>query len=150
MKAFQVAKSARFSAPIDAGRPILHSGVMSDEDEWDDWIAQICDFNDASSSAWSARFEIAGPSLVEQATRELQSIGATLSPNGPHQQYLVVFPAHTAREVIRIVVRNDGTLCERQSTIIDEDALPRRVRSGAAPGLARTSVLESIPNRHKG
>lgn len=123
---------------------------MSDEEHWDDWIAQICDFNEASSSAWSARFEIAGPSLVEQATRELQSIGATLTANGPHQQYLVTFPAHLAREVIRIVVAQDGSLCQRQSTIIDEAALSRPSRSGSAPGLARTSVVAMSPSRVKG
>jgi hypothetical protein len=127
-----------------------HSHAMSDEEAWDDWIAQICDFNEASSSAWSARFEIAGPSLVEQATRELQSIGATLSPNGPHQQYLVAFPAHMAREVIRIVVAQDGVLCQRQSTIIEDVAPSRAKRSGPAPGLARTSPLLSTPGRHKG
>jgi hypothetical protein len=127
-----------------------HSRVMSDEEAWDDWIAQICDFNDASSNAWSARFEIAGPSLVEQATRELQSIGATLTPNGPHQQYLVAFPAHMAREVIRIVVAQDGILCQRQSTIIDDVAPPRPKRSVPAPGLARTSASMTTPSRHKG
>jgi hypothetical protein len=123
---------------------------MSDDDDWDDWIAQICDFNEASSSAWSARFEIAGPSLVAQAKRELESIGATLTPNGPYQQYLVAFPAHMAREVIRIVVAQDGTLCQRQSTIIDDVALSRPKPSSPAPGLARTSVSMSTPSRHKG
>jgi hypothetical protein len=133
---------------IDAVRQMRQSGPMSDEEEWDDWFARICDFNGTSGGAWSARFEIAGPSLVEQARRELLGIGATLAPNGPYQQYLVTFPAALARELIRIVVANDGTLCERQSATIEGLALPRSKRGGATPGLAATSPLETMPSQH--
>ena len=101
---------------------------MSEPDDTDEWLAQICDFNEASGKTWAARFEIAGPSLVAEAERRLLQVGATLTPNGPHQQYLVKFPVHLAREVIRIVVAQDGVLCERQSTIIDDATPARRMR----------------------
>jgi hypothetical protein len=106
---------------------------MSDDEDTDEWLAQICECNEASGNAWSARFEIAGPSMVEEAIRELALIGATLTANGPHQQYLVRFPVHQAREVVRIVAAQDGVLCRRQSTIIDELAPSRSVRRCVAP-----------------
>jgi hypothetical protein len=101
---------------------------MSDDEDTDEWLAQICECNEASGNVWSARFEIAGPSMVEEAVRELALIGATLTANGPHQQYLVRFPVHQAREVVRIVAAQDGVLCRRQSTIIDEATPSRPVR----------------------
>jgi hypothetical protein len=113
-----------------------HSRVMSDDEDTDEWLAQICERNEASGSSWSARFEIPGPSMVEEAVRELALIGATLTANGPHQQYLVKFPVHQAREVVRIVAAQDGVLCRRQSTIIDEAAPSRPIRRCATPVLA--------------
>jgi hypothetical protein len=61
-----------------------------------------------------------------------------LTANGPHQQYLVTFPVHQAREVVRIVAAQDGVLCRRQSTIIDETTPARPVRrcAPAAPVVA--------------
>jgi hypothetical protein len=112
-----------------------HSRVMSDDEDTDEWLAQICERNEASGSSWSARFEIPGPSMVEEAVRELALIGATLTANGPHQQYLVKFPVQ-AREVVRIVAAQDGVLCRRQSTIIDEAAPSRPIRRCATPVLA--------------
>jgi hypothetical protein len=125
---------------VDARRPLGHSRVVSDEENTDEWLARICDLNETSGSAWAARFEIAGPSLVATAARELALIGATLTPNGPHQQYLVKFPVHTARDVVRIVAAQDGALCRRQSTLIEETAQTLPVRRCAAP--LSSAVLE--------
>ena len=112
------------------------SRVMSDDEDTDEWLAQICEFNEASGNSWSARFQIAGPSMVEEAVRELALLGATLTANGPHQQYLVKFPVHQAREVVRVVAAQDGVLCRQQSTIIDEAASFRPVRRCIAPAPA--------------
>jgi hypothetical protein len=87
-------------------------------DDTDDWEARISTLNDASSDVWSARFEIAGPSLVKDARRDLLMLGAALIPNGPLQQYLVTFPRSKLSEVVRVVAAQGGILCLRQSATL--------------------------------
>jgi hypothetical protein len=94
------------------------NGSMADEQNTDEWIARISALNDAGSDAWSARFEIAGPSLVEEAAIDLERLGAILRPNGPLQEYLVTFPPSALPDVLRAVAAKGGVLCPRQSATL--------------------------------
>jgi hypothetical protein len=90
---------------------------MTNEQKVDDWVEVIRAYNGRSTETWTARFIIDGAWLVSQAVTELETLNATLAPNGPDTQYVVRFAAPTVREVVAIVAEQGGWLCERQELV---------------------------------
>jgi hypothetical protein len=90
---------------------------MTNEQKVDGWVDVITAFNGRSTEPWTARFIIDGAWLVAQALTELETLDATLSPNGPDTEYVVHFNAPTVREVVAIVAEQGGWLCERQELV---------------------------------
>jgi hypothetical protein len=93
------------------------SQVMTNEQKIDGWVDVITAYNGRSTEAWTARFIIDGVWLVEQCVTELETLNATLAPNGPDTEYVVRFDAPTVREVVGIVAEQNGWLCERQELV---------------------------------
>ncbi|MEO6601928.1 MAG: hypothetical protein ABIQ16_18765 [Polyangiaceae bacterium] len=88
---------------------------MRIEDQIEAWIDSIAAHNHANAGPWTARFELDGTQLVEQAVKRLDAMGVTMGPNGGPREYVATFPSLSAREVVSILVNGGARLSSDQT-----------------------------------
>jgi hypothetical protein len=76
---------------------------MTNEQSVNEWIDLVTAHNRGNDGLWTARFVIEGVTAVEQAVTRVETVDATLSPNGPNQEYAVRFQPPSVRAVVRIL-----------------------------------------------
>jgi hypothetical protein len=91
------------------------SSIMTNEQNVNEWVDVVTAHNRGNAGLWTARFVIEGVAAVEQAVTRVETVNATLGPNGPNQEYAVRFPPPTVREVVRILSELGGRLSSHQT-----------------------------------
>jgi len=76
---------------------------MTNEQNVNEWIDVVTAHNQGNGGLWTARFVIEGVTAVEEAVTRVETVDATLGPNGPNQEYAVRFQPPSVREVVRIL-----------------------------------------------
>lgn len=85
---------------VEAGGISLH---MADEQNVNEWVDALNAHNRGSVGLWTARFVIESVTAVEEAVMRVETVDATLAPNGPNQEYVVRFQPPSVREVVRML-----------------------------------------------
>ena len=88
---------------------------MNNAERLDAWLETVTAHNHANHDAWTARFEIDGVRLVEQAVKRLAAIGVTMGPNGGPLEYIATFTSANAREVAAVLVDEGAWICSDQT-----------------------------------
>jgi hypothetical protein len=88
---------------------------MTNEQNVNDWVDVVTAHNRGNDGLWTARFVIEGVNAVEQAVTRVETVDATLGPNGPNQEYAVRFQSPTVREVVRILSDLGARLSPQQT-----------------------------------
>jgi len=88
---------------------------MTNEHNVNEWVDLVTAHNRNNSGQWTARFVIEGVTAVEQAITRVETVNATLGPNGPNQEYAVRFQAPSVREVVRILSELGARLSPQQA-----------------------------------
>lgn len=88
---------------------------MSNEQNVNEWVDVVTADNRGNEGLWTARFVIEGVTAVEQAITRVETVDATLGPNGPNQEYAVRFQAPSVRAVVHILSELGAHLCPQQT-----------------------------------
>jgi len=88
---------------------------MTNEQNVNEWVDVVTRHNRGQAGLWTARFVIEGVAAVEQAVTRVETVNATLAPNGAHQEYAVRFRSPSAREVVRILSDLGARLSPQQT-----------------------------------
>ena len=88
---------------------------MTNEQNVNEWIDVVTTHNRGNEGLWTARFVIEGVNAVEEAVARVETVNATLGPNGPNQEYAVRFQSPSVREVVRILSDLGARLSPRQT-----------------------------------
>ena len=81
-----------------------------------EWVDLVTAHNRDSGGLWTARFVIEGTTAVQQALTRVETLDATLGPNGPDQEYAVRLPAPSVREVV-LILSDVGARLSPQQTL---------------------------------
>jgi hypothetical protein len=87
---------------------------MTSEQQLNEWVDVVTTYNRDNHGLWTARFVIESVTAVEQAVTGVETLNATLGPNGPDHEYAVHFPSPSVREVVRILVALGARLSPQQ------------------------------------
>ena len=88
---------------------------MTNEETIDAWVDAVTAHNHGKAGAWTARFELDGKQLIEDAVKRLDAIGATMTSNGGPRQFVAAFPGSSAREVASVLVDQGAWICSDQT-----------------------------------
>jgi hypothetical protein len=88
---------------------------MTSERQVDAWVDVVATHNSGNNGPWTARFVIEGVTAVEQAVTGVETLNATLGPNGPDHEYAVHFQSPSVREVVRILAALGARLSPQQT-----------------------------------
>ena len=88
---------------------------MANERNVNEWVDVVTAHNGGKAGPWTARFVIEGVPALEQAVARVETLNATLGPNGPHHEYEVHFQSPSVREVVQILAGLGAELSPKQT-----------------------------------